>query len=102
MLPDIPNDLLQLTKSTNYNYVEYRLETYDIKENNLLQQNLKEIHTLALKVIFGKRIDTARRQQKVLKAYLKGLPSELREKLCFDVLPKCLLCQDLLSGLNHA
>ena len=96
MLPDIPNDLLQLTKSTNYNYVEYRLETYDIKENTLYQQQLKEIHTLALKVIFQDKNDTARRRQKNLKKYLSELPLQLRNSLCSDIFPRCLMCQDLL------
>ena len=79
--------------------VACRLQTYDIKDNKSLhQQSLKEIHTLALNVIFSKRIsETARIRQKNLKTYLAQLPKILRESLRNDVLPKCLLCRELLA-----
>lgn len=83
-------------RSTNYDHAKARLKSYQIK-NTLHDQNLYEIHRFALKVIFTKnKSDTARRQQKSLKNYLNRLPSILRNSLCNDIIPKCLLCQDLL------
>ena len=82
--------------STNYDHAKARLKSYQIK-NTLHDRNLYEIHRFALKVIFTKnKSDTARRQQKSLKNYLNRLPSTLRNSLCNDIIPKCLLCQDLL------
>ena len=89
-------------RSTNYDHAKARLESYQIKNNlkkssKRFHQNLYEIHRFALKVIFTKnKSETARRQEKSLKNFLNRLPSTLRNSLCNDIIPKCLLCQDLL------
>ena len=80
-----------------FDYVEHRLQTYKIKGDTLFQQSLKEIHKLALKVIFQNQNSTTRLRLKILKTYLSELPLIVRGSLYLDILPRCSLCRNLLA-----
>ena len=77
-------------------WVEHRLQSYEIKGDTLFQQSLREIHKLALKVIYQNQNSTTRLRLRTLKTYLAQLPLIVRESLYIDVLPRCSLCRNLL------
>lgn len=81
------------------NYVNYRLSTYDIKNNTFFQRCLKEVHIMVLELL-SKKGDTLRRRVKSIKQYLSQLPSDLKKSLCSDIFPTCEFCQELLETVQ--